>query len=312
MLKRVSCGAVLGAGLVMIAGAIAAETHAPPPIANPHLAPAPVAALPGGTVIARFDGGTVTAADLDAAVAEVRGPERLEYRTAEPLRELVDALVDRQLMARAARAARLDQDAEVKMRLSAVPGDAKLQADMLLAEAWLEREIARSPPVTDQDIARSYRARAAEFTVPARVRVTRVVAATEAAAGRLRDRLARGASAAALREIDPGHVVSVDEVWIQDRPKRGDMEQIVFGLKAGASSDVFRVAAGFAAVRVEQIAAPRQRPLSEVRQGIRAGLEDERRRKVAAERRAALRKGTTVTIDDAAFAAYVQAAAAAN
>lgn len=310
MLKNVSCGAVLGAGLIMTVGAIAADPQAPPPIANPHLPPARVAPLPGDTVIARFDGGTVTAADLDAAVAEVRGPERLEYKTSEPLRELLDLLVDRQLMARAARAARLDQDAAIKARLAAAPGGAKPNADAVLAEAYLQRELAAAPPVTERDISSYYRDHVSEFTTPARVRVTRVVAATEAAAGKLRALLAGGAAPAALREADPQHVVSVDQVWLQDRAKRGDMEKIAFGLKVGAASEVFRVATGFAAIRIEESAASGQRPLAEVREGIRARLEEQRRSSLTARLRAGLRKGVTVTIDEAAFGAYIRSAGA--
>ena len=105
MRKRSLQGAVLGACLIVTVGAVAAENQAPAAVVNPHLAPPPAAPMPGNTVIVRFDGGTITVADLDAAVAEVRGPERLEYKTAEPLRELLLLLVDRQLMARAARAA---------------------------------------------------------------------------------------------------------------------------------------------------------------------------------------------------------------
>ena len=71
---------------------VAAGTEAPR-----HLAP--------DTVMARVGAEVVTAGEVDAAINAVAGPERLEYRSPAPLRDMVEALVDRKLMAQAARAA---------------------------------------------------------------------------------------------------------------------------------------------------------------------------------------------------------------
>jgi peptidyl-prolyl cis-trans isomerase C len=297
--------AALFAGLVVLADPGAGA----PRVVNPHVVPAPVARLAAGTVIARFDGGTITAGDLDAAIAAVTGPERLEFKTPEPLREMVQGLVDRRLMAQAARAAGLDRDTVVKSRLDSQGKGAAGLAEQLLADAWLEREIAGVPGPTDSDVARYYRGHVGEFTVPVRVRVTRAVAATEAAAEKLRAALARGDSPAQLRAADPQHTVHVDEVWLQDRPKKNELETIAFGLKSSATSPVFEVETGFAVLRAEETAPVKVRPLADVRGGIEARLEEEHRQAVTARTRAALRKGIAVAVDEAALAAYVRAAA---
>ena len=302
-----SIHAAVSAGLLAVTLGLGTCANQGPAVVNPHAVPA-TRALPAETVIARYTGGIITAADLDAAIGAISGPERLEYTTPEPLREMVDALVDRKLMAQAARKAKLDQDPAVKSRLAASPGAAPAPPpDVVLAEEYLQRELRRAPPAVETDISRYYREHQAEFTVPARARVSRAVAVTEAAAERLRDDLAQAATLSQIRQKDPSHTAILDEVWIQDRPKKGEMETMALSLKPGAVSPVFRTDAGFAALRVEERVPARLRPLDEVRDGIRARLEEEGRQAAVSRVRVELRKGVTVHIDESALLSYATA-----
>jgi peptidyl-prolyl cis-trans isomerase C len=297
--------ALLSAGLLM--GLVATGTGAAEetPIMNPHGGPA-AAAVPPATVIARFNGEAITAGDLDAAIAGISGPERLEYATPEPLHELVDALVDRKLMARAARKAGLDRDPAVRSQLDQTP--AASPPEQVLAEAYLERELRKVPVPTQQQIGSYYREHQAEFTVPARVRVTRVVTATKATAERLRADLAQGATVQQIRENDPAHTVLLDSIWIHERPRMNEMEAIALGLKPGQASPVLETDTGFAALRVEEAALARLRPLTEVRNGVLARLQDEQRQAALAGIRGDLRKGLTVQIEEDALVSYAGAA----
>jgi parvulin-like peptidyl-prolyl isomerase len=273
-------------------------------------APATPAASP--EVIARVDQEIITRRDLDEAVAATVGPERLEYRTAEPLRGLVETLIDRKLMAHAAQKAGLDQDAVVKSRLDAPADDSAIAREHILAEVYLERELAKVPTPTEAEISRYYREHPGEFTVPARVRVTRVLIATAAAGERMRTALAQGATFEALQQQDAEHTLRMDQVWLQDSPKKGEMETIALGLQPGEVSGVFPTATGFAVLRAEERRAAQIRPLGDVAPGIRARMEDERRQAAASRIRAQLREGVTVTIDDEALSAYLKSTAAGH
>ncbi|WKZ13393.1 MAG: peptidylprolyl isomerase [Gammaproteobacteria bacterium] len=269
-----------------------------PPMMKAGTSPA-APRLASDTVLARIDGETITAGELDATIGAMRGPDRYESRSPEVVRELLDALIDRRLMARAARAA--------GMKPKAAPADspASEPAEAALAEALLARELATVQPPSEQDIERYYREHAAAFTLPARVQVTRVVAATAEAATRAREELLRGATVDALRTgTNPG-LRHVETLWLQDTPKKSQLVAIALELQNAEVSPVVAVATGFAVLRAEQTEAARLRPLAEVRAGIVAGLEAAARQRAEAKLRQQLRASARVTIDEAALRSYL-------
>ncbi len=259
--------------------------------------------LPPETVLATVGEHTVTAGDLDAAIAAMPSPDRLEYGTAENIRELVESLVDNRLMAAAARADGRDRDPVMRELSSApVPG---MSADQVLAGIWLESELGKVPLPSDADVARYYRENPAEFTEPARVRVTRVVAADESAARRLQGELARGATIEQLRALVPGTATSAEQLWLQDLPRQPEMTAVALGLKSREVSTVISAAEGFAVLRAEETAPARLRPLDEVHAGILARLEDGAAQQAMAGIRSRLRSGVQVSIDEARLASYL-------
>ena len=267
-----------------------------PLFVKPGTAPRP--RLAPETVVARIDDDTITAGDLDTAINALSAPDRFEYTSPEAVRDLVEALIDRRLMARAARAAGLDEQmAAGEQRAQEISEDA-------LAEAWLAREARRLAPPGETEIARYYRDHAAEFTVPARVRVTRVVAATKANAEPLRAALARGASVTALRERYGGQILSAESLWLQDTPKRPELVAMALGLKPGEVSAVLAVASGFTVLRAEETVAARLRPLPEVRDGIATRLSAAAHQEAREAMRNRLRSGARISVLDEALMSY--------
>jgi hypothetical protein len=118
--------------------------------------PLPTPALPPATVLARVGNGQITAGDVATALAAMTENERRTYVAPAALRELVERLADRPRMAAAARAAGLDQDPVMKEML-ATPLEG-YTAEQMLAEVWLETELAKTPAVTADDIERYYSA----------------------------------------------------------------------------------------------------------------------------------------------------------
>lgn len=291
--------AVCALALPAIAAAQGPATG-PMPADHPPLAgaePRRASGLDPQAVVARVNGAAITAGDLDAVIYAPGLPDRLEYLTPDGLRELVEALVDRKLMAAAARAAGMGE------------GEAPSpQSDLALADAWLARRMSTIAPPDDQAIERHYRENAVQFTVPARVRVTRAISASEQAAGRLREAMVKGATAAQLRALPSARPERVSELWLQDAPKKDPLTAAALALGPGGVSQPLAVPAGFAVLRVEERMPARLRPLPEVRPGIVASLEEQARRQALADVRLELRGNAQVVIDRQVLSAYLPAA----
>lgn len=260
----------------------------------------PAARLPATTVLAVIGTESITAGDVDAALAGMSNADRLGYTTPEAVRELVEMLADRRLMVRAARAAGLDRDPTLAAMLAAPP--AGTSPDQILADAWLAGELTRNSTPAPAEVENYYRAHPLEFTEPARVRVTRVTTPSATTAAALHDQLARGATVAALRA--DSRVRSVEELWLYDAPKAPATTVAALALEPGMVSTVLPAADHFVVMRAEQAAPARLRDIAEVRVGIASGLESQHREAALADLRGHLRKGVIVIVDTAAVATF--------
>lgn len=283
----------LAAALVaaLAAPARAADESTPAmPADHPPMSP-PAPRVSPATVLARVGQITVTAGDADDAIAGYGARERFEFAARDALRDLVEGLIDRKLMAQAARAAGMDD-----------PGSPL--SERALAETWLERELARIPPPNEAAIVAYYRENPAEFRVPRRVRVTRGVARTTAAAASLRDELSRGTSVEELRRTEIAGAGSIETLWLQDAAKKPALVAAALELKKGEVSAPLPVETGYAVLRAEELAPAAARPLEDVRAGIAARLESAAREQAMTDIRARLRRNVQIVIDDAALTSY--------
>ncbi|MBL8201055.1 MAG: peptidyl-prolyl cis-trans isomerase [Chromatiales bacterium] len=256
-----------------------------PPVAD---AGPPLPRLAAGTVLAMVGDEMITAGDVDATIGAMPGADRLEYTSPEMVRDLVESLVDRKLMAAAARAEGADRDSP----------------EQVLAAAWLAGQLAGVPVPAEADVAAYYREHGNEFRVPARVLVTRVTAATAAVAERLRRELARGATAGELGAGPAGEVLSASQLWLQDVEKAPEATAIALALKPGEVSRTVPVPDGFLVMRADRVEPAGPRPLAEVSAGIRASLEDARRQAAVAALRDRLRSSAAISVDEAVLMSY--------
>jgi hypothetical protein len=167
--------AVLAAAASCLLLACGGESPAPAPQATPAPAAAPAVAagdaqparpgaLAADTVLATVGDRQVTAGDLDAAIAALPAPDRAAAADRAQVREILETLIDRPLMAAAARADGLADDPVMKEMLKPEAGATALDSDEMLAGVWLETELAKLPPPDEAAVARYYQEHAAEFT----------------------------------------------------------------------------------------------------------------------------------------------------
>jgi parvulin-like peptidyl-prolyl isomerase len=219
------------------------------------------------------------------------------------VRELVETLIDRKLMATQARAMGLDASEELADDLAAV-GDDIFQQERLLAQAYLDFGLKEAGAVSDVEIESYYKAHPEEFTVPESVRLTRVVFPTEVAAAQIKELLRQGLTAEAIKARTDGSA-QAGVLWLQRRGAPGPMEEQAFALQASEISDVFPVAAGLAVIRVEELRAEHVRPLAEVNTGITGRLAQNRQSEMLNAMHARLQREAEISIEEKVLDAYV-------
>ena len=182
---------------------------APPEAATAAVSAAPPEPkLPPATVLAKAGAGQITAGDVIAALKAMPAAERLLYAETPALRDLVERLADRPLMAAAARAAGLEQDPVMKEML-AQPIEGTTPEQML-AEVWLETELAGTAPLAPDAVEQYYAANTAEFN-DASGKPQPVDAVREAIRAQLEGQRRDAALAAIRTKLRKGATVAVDE-----------------------------------------------------------------------------------------------------
>ncbi len=280
--------------------------------------------------VALVDGEAVTVREYLAALElDERENEGLSPRSADELRAarrtLLEGLIDRKLLARAAwkREIRVSEE-EVErafLRLRADwPGESfdRLLADTqvtvpdlkarlrdrLVVEKLFAVEVLARVAVTDADVDTHLAARPPAAERPERVRAAQIVVRTEAEARRIHGELGRGANFAELARrysLSPDAKVGGDLGWFG----RGDMppefEAVCFTLPVGKVSDVVASPYGYHLFHVIDRRAAEQRSAESIRAAAEAALRTERENAAQEQYLAGLRAAAKITIDEAAF-----------
>ncbi|GAC1336588.1 MAG: hypothetical protein NVSMB23_01870 [Myxococcales bacterium] len=304
----------------------------PPPPAAPPLAVAVVdgAPIPLSLLQRELDrirrappssaqeGSAVPAAD--AGQPEPGDPRKLA-------RALLEPLIDRQILASHARAAKIAvSEAEVQRATEVLADDARAAGqkfndqlaqdgqtvesladetrERLLAEKFVAAELKIAPP-TPAEARQWFEAHRADFEKPEEVRALQIVVASAEEAKNLLEQVRKGTP---FEDLARAHSLSPDGKKGGDLGffARGTMpavfDETCFALRPGQVSGVVPSRYGYHLFKLLEKRAPRKRPFEEVRPVVERRLLAERR--LAAERAllSSLRAKAAVKIDDAALA----------
>jgi peptidyl-prolyl cis-trans isomerase C len=226
-------------------------------------------------VVVEARGLTVTVDELRDAVVELR-------RTAEPaalaetlspegLERIALRVLERKVLARAARDAGLDRVPDVERAITTA-------ADTLLARALVDREIL-SIGTTDAALRRYYDTHQAAFHTGARRRAHHVVVATRADAEAALAEIRAGkpiAEVASARNIDATKTRSGDLGWVSRGVMVTAFDAALFALQApGDLSGIVQTSFGFHVIRLDEIDPGRLQPFEAVRAQVRQAARDE-------------------------------------
>lgn len=256
---RIPLVALLLASVAFGAAApLGAQTVAPPPAAPAPAAP-PAAATPApedaNPVLARVNGEEIRLDEVIAAAAEAMPPELRQVpphmlRSMMPpqvFEQLVDRAITERAMVQAAKAARLDQDPEVRRRL-------QMAENAELRDQLLRREVL--PRVTEEAIRARYDRDSAGRAPEEEVRARHILVPNEADARAILTEIQRGASfeeVARRRSTDPAARNGGDLGFF----RRGDMvpefATAAFALQPGqVSPNPVRTQFGWHVIKVEE------------------------------------------------------------
>jgi len=227
--------------------------------------------------LARVGGRTITQKDVDDAMQQIPQSRAREFEGARGKLRIIELLVDRQLMLKAAADAGLDREPEFVRQTQQF-------RDGLLLQGYQRRMIEALPKPTDVQLRQYYDDHAAEFTTPARINASWIKVATKAAADRARHRIVeRGENFADVaREVSIDTETRADGGLLGYFNPTGYIRSIgadkpefaarVFELEPDDVSEVFAWDGGFAFVKVHEKTSERQEPFERAVDRIRARL----------------------------------------
>lgn len=240
----------------------------------------------GAAVVARYEGGVVTAEDLQREASRLPPILRSRFETEAGRRDIASAIVDKRLLYQEARRRKLHEDAEIRRQVEELEERLAIQA-LLAAE-----EAALGAP-SEPELREWYAAHQQELAQPERAQVRRVLAAAgPTPAERERARLRAERFLARLRSGEPFARVAAEGDGAE-RARGGDLgllargegrdpplEQAAFALsKPGDRSGVVALADGFAVLELVERRPARTPSFDEARGEVANRLAPQRKRK---------------------------------
>jgi peptidyl-prolyl cis-trans isomerase C len=190
--------------------------------------------------VAKVDGVEISDGDVAAAADEL-GPMAAQAGSEQ---QIVDYVIDTKLVSKAARDAKLDQDADVKRKIA-------LQTDRLMMEALLTK--VGKDAVTEEAMKKVYDD-AAKANKPAdEVKARHILVPTEEEAKKVVERLKKGedfAKLAAEVSKDPGSKDG-DLGWFTAERMVPEFSKAAFGLEKGKTSEPIKTQFGWHVIEVQ-------------------------------------------------------------
>ncbi len=224
-----------------------------------------------GKVLATYDGGAVTEAEFLKAVHSM--PEHIRAVAQEKKSEFLDSFVTERLLL---------QEAESKgvQHLADVQDVLRQSRNRILVTKLIEQEVEKKLEVTDAEVKAYYEKHTAEFVVPYRLRASHILVRDRQEAEALLVRIKAGELFEELAKkysMDPTAAKGGDLGYVRKGQLIPEVEEALFGLKAGDLSEVIQSKFGFHILKATGEAKPQTKELHLVGKEIRYRLTLEKR-----------------------------------
>ncbi len=247
-------------------------------------------------VLAKVGDEVITDQDLDALLAKVPEQYKARYSNPQVRKDILQRFVDVKMMAVEARAQKLDQNAEVKLKM-------QFMEDQLLAKE-LEDSVLNNLEVGDADLKAYYEEHKDRFSTPAKVKASHILVEDEAEAQALLAKVKGGADFAELAKESstcPSSKKGGDLGWFAKGRMDPAFEKAAFELKAGEISEVVKSSFGYHIIKVEDVKAEVVKPFDEVKASVEKIVKREKQESTMDNLRNEISNRVKVEINDAYF-----------
>jgi len=232
----------------------------------------------GGDVLAKVGDQEVTRDMLDHIIATIPEENRVPFLTPDGRKKILDEVVSFLLFAQAAKTAGIDKEPAVKTRLEYAQTE-------YLAREYFRRQLAKSPPISEDDLKEFYKNHISEFKPPEEIKARHVLVKTEAQANKILDELKSGADFAELAKkysIDPaaangGKLEMPDgRDWLPRGSFEKGFEFALFKIQKGQIGGPVKSQFGWHILKVEDRRQPDTSAYVQVRGAIKNRLQDQK------------------------------------
>ncbi len=242
-----------------------------------------------GAVIAKYDGGEVTVAEIDTALANL--PARVRSIAERQRKEFIESYVTEKLLL---------QEAEKRgvQHLADVQGLLKHARQKILVAKLIEQDVESKVDITPEQVRGYYDAHREEFMNPYRVKASHILLRSREEAVLARARVHKGEDFAALAKelsLDPTAVKGGDLGYFRKGQLIPEIEEAAFALDPGQTSDIVQTAFGYHLVQVTDISQPNEKDFNSVEREVHDKLLVEEKSKRFSELTERLRKKAAAT-----------------
>jgi peptidyl-prolyl cis-trans isomerase C len=258
----------------------------------------PVTPEPGGDVLATVGKHQITREMLDNVIVTIPEESRVPFLTPDGRKKILDEVVSFMLFAEAAKAAGIDKEPAIKTRL-------EYQDIQLLAREYFQRQLAKMPPISEEELQAYFKDHIAEFTPPEEIKARHVLVKTEADANKALEEIKAGkdfAEVAKKYSIDPaaasgGKLEQPDgRDWLPRGTFEKSFEYELFKIPKGQVGGPLKTQFGWHLLKVEDRRQPDKPSFVQVRGLIKNRLQDQKNAQAHSKVSEELKKTIPVTI----------------
>lgn len=258
----------------------------------------PVTTERGGDVLAKVGNSEITRDMLDNIIATIPEENRVPFLTPDGRKKILDEVVSFTLFAQAAAAEGIDKEPAVKTRLDYAQTE-------YLSREYFRRHLAKTPPVSEEDLAKYYKEHIAEFKPPEEVKARHILVKTEAQANKALDELKSGKDFAELAKkysIDPaaaagGKLEMPDgKDWLPKGAFEKSFEHALFKIQKAQVGGPVKTQFGWHILKVEDRRQPETPAFVQVRGLIKNRLQDQKNAQIHNQLSEELKKKIPVEI----------------
>ncbi len=225
-----------------------------------------------GTPLVEYDGGMITVEEVKFLLGKMPQKERAQYQTPSGIKQLVNTIAERSVLASVARDKGFDKEKDVRAMLEILDNN-------ILSQEVFQKELQPlmdNPVITEEDMKKYYEDNKKQFD-KSKVKAAHILVKDEAEAKEIykqvKDSPEKFAEMAKEKSIDEGSAKNGGDLgWFDRGVMVPEFEDVAFSLKPGEVSEPFKTMFGWHIIRLEDKTETGMKSFEDSKQQIRGIL----------------------------------------